>query len=191
MSTRILIADDSRALRTALRQLLESSDQWEIIDVENGQEAVTKALEILPNVVILDFAMPVMNGLTAARELSKRAPQIPLLMHTLYSSPQVEVEARKVGIRKVIPKTDTKGLVDAVLELLPYHCPISHEAETQIGLPQVSIPPQTTQSTPVQSSATPAVIASPPGDPEKPGASDRTQEVAEPDEDKGDRRIAS
>src|SRR5205823_1828539 len=114
MSTRILIADDSRALRTALRQLLESSDQWEIIDVENGQEAVTKALEILPNVVILDFAMPVMNGLTAARELSKRAPQIPLLMHTLYSSPQVELEARKVGIRKVIPKTDTNRPYEAM-----------------------------------------------------------------------------
>ena len=53
--------------------------------------------------------MPVMDGLVAARELSRIMPGVPLLMHTLHWSPQVEIEAQKVGVRKVIAKADSKG----------------------------------------------------------------------------------
>ena len=118
MPTRILIADDNPSVRTALRHLLEASGEWEVIDVENGQQAVAKAQELRPHVVLLDLVMPVMDGLTAARELSKLFPDLPLLMHTLHWSPQVEVEAQKVGVRKVIPKADSKGLVSAIQQAL-------------------------------------------------------------------------
>ena len=91
MPIRILIADDNPPVRTALRHLLESTGGWEVVDAENGQQAVAKAQELRPNVVILDLVMPVMDGLAAARELSKLLPGIPLLMHTLHWSPQVEI----------------------------------------------------------------------------------------------------
>ena len=118
MPVRILIADDNPLVRTALHHLLESVDRWEIIDAENGQEAIAQALEFRPNLIILDLVMPVMDGLTAAREISKLLPEIPLVMHTLHLYPQVELEAQKVGARKVVPKADSKGLVAAMQQLL-------------------------------------------------------------------------
>ncbi len=123
MPTRILIADDNRVVRTALRHLLEQADQWEIIEAEDGRESITKAQELKPNLVILDLVMPVMDGLTAARKISKLMPDIPLLMHTLHYSPQLEVEARKMGVRKVLPKADTAGLVFAIRQFLTPETP--------------------------------------------------------------------
>src|SRR5258708_32608242 len=102
MPVRILIADDNPVVRTALRHLLESVGHWEIIDVENGLEAIAQAQEFRPNLIILDLVMPVMDGLTAAREISRLLPDIPLLMHTLHPYPQVELEAQKVGVRRVV-----------------------------------------------------------------------------------------
>lgn len=118
MPTRILIAEDALAVRTALRSLLESAGAWEIIEVQNGQEAVAKAQEFKPDLIILDLVMPVMDGLTAARQISKLLPEIPLLMHTMHWSPQVELEAQKVGVRRVVPKTNSTLLVSSVQEFL-------------------------------------------------------------------------
>ena len=118
MPTRILIAEDSPAVRTALRTLLEGAGSWEIIDVENGQQAVARAEELKPNLIILDLVMPVMDGLNAARQISKILPEIPLLMHTMHWSPQVELEAQKVGVRKVVPKVDSNLLIATIQELL-------------------------------------------------------------------------
>src|SRR5579859_3609382 len=97
MPTRILIAEDSQPVRTALRTLLEDAGPWEIIAVENGEDAVAKAQELKPDLIILDLVMPVMDGLRAAKQISQLFPEIPLLMHTMHWSPQVEVEAQKVG----------------------------------------------------------------------------------------------
>jgi CheY-like chemotaxis protein len=118
MPDRILIADDNRGVRTALRHLLESIDHWEVLDVENGQQAVAQAQEFRPNLIILDLVMPVMDGLTAAREISKLLPDTPLLMHTLHWSPQLEVEAQKFGVRKLVPKADSRGLISAIQQSL-------------------------------------------------------------------------
>lgn len=120
MPTRILIADDNQAVRTALRHLLEAAgaDQWEIIEVEDGLGSIAKAQELNPDLIVLDLVMPVMDGLTAARKISRLLPETPLLMHTLHYSPQLEVEAQKVGVRKVLPKADTAGLISAIRQLL-------------------------------------------------------------------------
>lgn len=150
MPIRILIADDNPSVRTALRHLLESSGGWEIVDVENGHQAVTKAQELRPNVIILDLVMPVMDGLAAARELSKLLPEIPLLMHTLHWSPQVELEAQKVGARKVVPKADSKGLVSAIQQALAAEPPTAVSALTE-AIPAVLPPPGITALPPIDS----------------------------------------
>jgi DNA-binding NarL/FixJ family response regulator len=118
MSIRILIADDNASVRSAMRQVLHEPKGWEIIEAENGKEAVEKAKEFRPQLVILDLAMPVMDGLTAAREITKILPGITILLHTLYSSPQVELEAGKSGVLKIVPKSETSALVSAVQEAL-------------------------------------------------------------------------
>ena len=147
MPTRILIADDNLAVRTDLRQLLESADHWEIIDVENGREAIAKAQELRPQVIVLDLVMPVMDGLAAARELSKLLPEIPLLMHTMHWSRQIEREAQKVGVRKVMPKVDSRLLVSTVQQLLT---------------PAASSPPPAASATIPSNLLTPNVAPAPP-----------------------------
>ena len=118
MPLRILIADDNAVFRGALRQLLQAADHWEVFEAQDGQEAVSKALEIQPDAVILDLAMPLKDGLSAAREISQILPQTPLLMCTMHNSPQVEAEALKAGIHKVLSKSESSLLVEAIRQLL-------------------------------------------------------------------------
>jgi len=101
-----------------MRQVLESVGPWEVIEAANGKQAVSMALEIRPNLIILDLAMPVKDGLTTARELVKLLPEIPILMHTLYWSPRIELEALKAGVRKAVPKSESNTIITAVQELL-------------------------------------------------------------------------
>jgi len=120
VSIRILIADDHSAIRRLLRALLETRAEWKVCgEAENGQEAVTKAAELKPDLIILDLAMPIMNGLEAAREISKAMPAVPILMHTNHSSSELELEAEKVGVRQVISKGGSDGqLLRAVVTAL-------------------------------------------------------------------------
>jgi CheY-like chemotaxis protein len=105
-----------------MRQVLEA-EHWEIIEADNGQEAVSKAVRLRPDLVILDLVMPVMNGLTASREIALLLPGVPILMHTLYSTPEVNLKAENVGVRMVVPKSGSSALISAVQELLQPELP--------------------------------------------------------------------
>jgi two-component system, chemotaxis family, chemotaxis protein CheY len=118
MKNRILIADDNDLVRGVLRDLLGAVENWEILEAANGKEALLMAQEIKPSVIILDLAMPLMDGLSAAREISKVLPEIPVLMYTLHSTPQLELEASKVGVRRIIAKPESGELISAVREAL-------------------------------------------------------------------------
>ncbi len=150
MPARILIAEDNPTVRTALRSILQAAGPWEITEAANGQEAIAKAQEINPQLIILDLVMPVMDGLVAARQISKLLPDTPLLMHTMHWSSQVEVEAQKVGVRKVIPKSDTRLLISTVEQILLASAP---SPAVEPAAPPTDIP------VPVSSAApTPAVL---------------------------------
>jgi DNA-binding NarL/FixJ family response regulator len=116
---RILIADDNALVRAAMGETLRGvAEELEIVEAENGEVAVKQALTVKPDLIILDLAMPVCDGLTASREIAKVLPDIPILMHTLYWSAQVEFEARMAGVRKVVPKSDSRALLSAVRDTL-------------------------------------------------------------------------
>ena len=134
MPVTILIAEDNPAVRGALHTLLAGAGHWEIVDVENGQEAVSKAQELKPNLILLDLVMPVLDGLSAARQISKLLPGTPVLMYTMHWSPQVELEAQKVGVRKLISKTHSGLLVSTVQELL------SAESAVPVKPPSPTLP---------------------------------------------------
>ncbi len=116
-----------------MRQVLEGAEHnWEVVEAEDGDEAVAKAQELKPDLIIVDLVMPVMDGLTAAREIVKLMPDVPILMHTLYLSESVGQEAGKVGVRKTVAKSDSRVLISAVEELLHSQLPESQRASSDI-----------------------------------------------------------
>jgi DNA-binding NarL/FixJ family response regulator len=103
----ILIVDDNTALRRMVRCYVEEKTDWQVCgEAENGEVAVRMASELHPDLVLLDLAMPVMNGLEAARRISSVSPHPAMLMFTMQYSGQLLKEAEAAGIAKVISKTD-------------------------------------------------------------------------------------
>jgi DNA-binding NarL/FixJ family response regulator len=117
--TRILVVDDSQAMRRGLRHLLERNPHWRVCgEACDGREAVQKAQQVDPDVIVLDFQMPEMNGLDAAKSIRKQSPRVPILMVSMHMSPQLADEARKIGIRGVCAKSNVFCVVEAVETLL-------------------------------------------------------------------------
>jgi DNA-binding NarL/FixJ family response regulator len=117
--TRILLADDSSAVRQGLRKIIERHREWHVCgEAVNGRDAVEKVGDLQPDLVIMDFAMPLMNGLDAAREISRRFQNIPVLICSLYVSERLTEEARHAGARGVVSKTEIGRLTPAVEALL-------------------------------------------------------------------------
>ena len=102
----VLIVDDSPLIRRLLSAALTASDWLICTEAENGRDGIVKAQELHPDLIILDLAMPEMNGLDAARILNRLMPATPLLMFTSHSAPGLEEQARAAGIQKVVSKSD-------------------------------------------------------------------------------------
>ena len=115
----VLIVDDSAAMRRSVRELFETSG-WEVVgEAENGRQGVQMAEEFEPAVVTLDVAMPVMNGIEAAKQLMAEAPQIQVIMCTAYGSDEsLQRILRRTGIRTVISKSDASQLLVPTAEKL-------------------------------------------------------------------------
>jgi CheY-like chemotaxis protein len=117
---RILIADDSSSARSVIRKIVEShSNLWKVCaEAANGAEAVQKAMEFKPDLVIIDLQMPVLDGISASARIVKSLPSTPILVNTIYKSAYVDFEAKNAGVREVISKGDPGRLLKAVEGLL-------------------------------------------------------------------------
>ncbi len=116
---RIFLVEDNAVVRAHLRAALEKRKDWKVVgEAEDGLRAIQSWEEHAPSITVVDFMMPVMSGLEAGRNLSERHPEIPVLMVTIYPSPQLEEEAKKAGIRGLVQKADTISLMNAVEAVL-------------------------------------------------------------------------
>ena len=120
MAKAVLIADDNAYIRHTLCELFRSQADFDICgEAENGKEAVEKAQELDPDLIVLDLSMPVMNGLDAARALKRTMPGVPLIMFSEYSSAFSEQEAQSVGISALVSKSEhISVLVETARSLL-------------------------------------------------------------------------
>jgi DNA-binding NarL/FixJ family response regulator len=119
MRTRFLIVDDSELVRQGLRTVLQANPEWEIVgEAADGVTAVEMFKTVRPNLVIVDFQMPGINGLETARRLLEIAPAVPVVMFTQHASAELEKHAREVGIRSVVSKTDAFPMVCIIEALL-------------------------------------------------------------------------
>ena len=116
---RILIVDDSAAVRRYLRTILERQGTWRVCgEARNGGEALRKVVESPPDLIVLDYQMPDLNGVDVAKQISAMFPSIPILMVTLHLSRQLAEAAREAGVRGACAKQDIGAVVEAVDLLL-------------------------------------------------------------------------
>lgn len=114
MAHKILVVDDNPVIRSLIRVCIEQRTNGQVCgEAANGEVAVGEVAELNPDAVILDLQMPVMNGLDAAREIGRKAPNIPMLMLTTHYSEQLLRAAEAVGIKDVCSKID--GLPDHLI----------------------------------------------------------------------------
>lgn len=122
MAVRILIVDDDASIRRLLRRLIENHADWTVCgDAFNGQDAIEKAADLLPDVVVLDLAMPEMNGLQAAREISRTRPELPMLLLTVQNvSKELTTQAAHAGFRGAVSKSTGSEVVRGIETLLQH-----------------------------------------------------------------------
>ena len=105
--TRILIAEDRESMRTALKAIFVMRPNWVVCgEAQDAKEVVAKATELNPDLIVMDFKMHHSDGLTAASDILRLKPAIPIVMFTLYKTDELEAAAKMVGIRCVVGKED-------------------------------------------------------------------------------------
>lgn len=105
--TRILIAEDRESMRTALKAVFVMRPDWVVCgEAQDAKEVVAKATELNPDLIVMDFKMHHSDGLTAASDILRLKPAIPIVMFTLYKTDELEAAAKMVGIRCVVGKED-------------------------------------------------------------------------------------
>jgi two-component system chemotaxis response regulator CheY len=103
----VLIVDDNSFIRQALCELFKQEADFEVCgEAENGKEGIEKALEMRPDLIVLDLSMPVMNGLDAARVLKRLMPAVPLILYSAFGDKLAENQARLIGISEVVSKSE-------------------------------------------------------------------------------------
>lgn len=107
MAKSVLIVDDVEIIRRALCELFKSEADFDVCgEAENGREAIETAQELHPDLIVLDLSMPVMNGIDAARVLSRLMPTVPLIVFSEYSDVFSEEEARSAGVSALVSKSE-------------------------------------------------------------------------------------
>jgi len=124
---KILVADDSAVVRRLLKTALSGEPGWSLCgEAVNGQQAMLLAHQLKPDIVVMDLAMPLLDGLRASAEILKLAPALPIVLYTLHNTPELTLEAKKVGIKAVVAKSDDMNvLLEAVRRVAAETAPTS------------------------------------------------------------------
>ena len=122
--TRILIADDHAIVRSGVRALLEAQPTFEVVaEAADGKEAIAKAIETKPDVAIVDYSLPVMNGIEVTRQIRKRLPSTEVLIFTMYDSDPILRDLLGAGARGYLLKSDAGRELVAAVRALASHTP--------------------------------------------------------------------
>jgi two-component system nitrate/nitrite response regulator NarL len=134
----VLIVDDHEAFRRTLRLRLESLPEFTVCgEAADGVEAIEKAQQLSPDLVILDFAMPEMNGLETATTLKCMMPSVRLFLLTVHSTREIELAARDAGVSGVFSKYDNltalfrRLVIDCILKEVARDARPEHAASAQ------------------------------------------------------------
>jgi DNA-binding NarL/FixJ family response regulator len=119
---RVLVADDHESVRTGVRSIVNSMPGWEVCgEASSGRETVDLAIALEPDVIVMDIAMPGLNGLDATRQIRKHRPEIEILAFTGTDEEKLIHQMFEAGARGYILKTDTNECIQAALRALAQH----------------------------------------------------------------------
>ena len=122
MAIKVLLADDHDIVRQGVRVLLERAGLHIVAEAANGPDAVALAGRLVPDVAVLDYVMPRLNGLDAAREILRQHPSIAVILLTMQTQEHQVAAALRAGVRAYIPKTQAADdLVLAIREVAAGH----------------------------------------------------------------------
>jgi len=123
---KVLIADDHQVVREGLRRILESDSEVEVIgEARSGEEAVVKAISLVPDVIIMDLRMPGMDGIMATHEIKQKNPNINVLVLTLYAEDFIK-QAVEAGVSGYLLKdSDCEQITKAIHQVYDGLCPIA------------------------------------------------------------------
>jgi len=119
---RILIADDHEIVRSGLRRILQARASWEVVaEASDGREAVAKCLATTPDIVVIDYSMPLLNGVEATRQICEQLPKTQVLMFTMHDQEAVVREVLKAGARGYLLKSNAQSHLIEAIEALAVH----------------------------------------------------------------------
>ena len=120
MAKKILVADDNPLIRKMLCRMFETQEDYDLCaEAENGEEAIALALKHRPDLIILDMAMPVMNGIDAAREIKQVLPGVPIILFTQYTEIATRAAFTNLPVDRVVAKNDGGSLLGHIRSLIP------------------------------------------------------------------------
>jgi DNA-binding NarL/FixJ family response regulator len=134
--TRILIADDHEAIRQGVRALLESREGWQIVaEAAHGHDALRLARETQPDITVLDYSLPRMNGLELTRTIRHDLPRTEIVIYTMHDQETVVTDVLRAGARAYVLKSDPASHLLSAVEALIRHKPYfsSVISETMLG----------------------------------------------------------
>jgi two-component system nitrate/nitrite response regulator NarL len=109
---RVLIVDDHEAVRRGVRAILRSRPDIEVCgEAVNGQDAIEKATELKPDLIILDITMPVLDGFGAAKAIRSRSPEVPILFYSMNDGRALMESAKAIGANGFITKSESAMLL--------------------------------------------------------------------------------
>ncbi|KAB2337086.1 response regulator transcription factor [Cytobacillus depressus] len=134
MAIRVLIADDHHVVRRGLVFFLKTQAEIEIVgEAKNGQEAVELAIQIQPDIVLMDLEMPVLNGIEATREIKKQCPDIKIMMLTSFSDQDHVIPALEAGASGYqLKDIEPDELVKAIIQLMSGNNQLHPKATTHL-----------------------------------------------------------
>lgn len=121
---RIMIVDDHDAVRRGLRSLIETRPNYQVVaEAPTGRAALAMAKELEPDIAILDYSLPELNGLDLSHQLKRAYPRLEILIYTMHDQEEVIIEVLRAGVRGFVLKSDTERHLIAALDALSIHRP--------------------------------------------------------------------
>ncbi|MGC1576104.1 MAG: response regulator transcription factor [Beijerinckiaceae bacterium] len=114
---RIVIVDDHEVVRSGLRATLETHTGWEVVaEADNGKDAITLIVDNKPDVAIIDYSLPLINGIEVTRSIKQRQIKTEILIFTMHDSDVLVKEAFKAGARAFLLKSEAKDQLTSAVE---------------------------------------------------------------------------